>query len=292
MKERRLGNVTLFYSAESEPVAEGILKFAAQCNERLAQWFKPDAAVPQTVYWMSRKNWRSKPENYGFPYASGPNAYLAAADVDLPTQLALIADSMDIEKGGPDIERMAQRLGLPKGSKPAEVHRHLKESKEFFVIFTAYFILPHELTHGYCNALGYPPQPRWLYEGMAQWAAYRLHGELRLPAEAEMIYAYYQLLWDRGAGNLRVTSFAQADELGAGKLDTPNYAWYHAGLLRMFRELEEMKGANPLPELIRVLGQKHRGQRRVPHDEMVKTVSEVIGRDLQTWLADTWQLGR
>ena len=86
MKERKLNNVTLVYSSESEPLADELLKYAAKCNEYLARWFNPAEPVEQHVYWLARKDWRTKPENYGFPYASGPNAFLAAADVDLPTQ--------------------------------------------------------------------------------------------------------------------------------------------------------------------------------------------------------------
>jgi len=291
MKERRQGHVTLHYSPESEAVAGQILGFAAQSNEYLARLFKPDERVDQAVYWMARKDWRGKPDTYGFPNAGGADAYLAAADVDLPTQLALIADFMGIQEGGPQVERMARLLGLPAGAGPDDVHRHLKESKPFFVIFTAYFIMPHELTHGYCNALEYPQKPRWCYEGIAQWAAYHIQKDLRSADEAEMMYEYYQFVWDRGTPRLRVQDFARADEVGAGELDTPNYAWYHGGLLRMFRELEEMKGADPLPGLIPTIAREYRGQRRVSHADMIKTFSDVIGRDLTEWFRNNWRLG-
>ncbi len=95
-----------------------------------------------------------------------------------------------------------------------------------------------------------------------------------------MIDQYYQLLWER-ATDLKVRDFARADELGAGGLDTPNYAWYHAGLLRMFRQLEEMKGGQLLPALLEAIGRRHPGARSVPQDQMIQTFSEVIGQDLK-----------
>ena len=290
MKHRTLGDVTLFYSPESEAPAGDILRYAAECNRYLARLFEPEEPVKQIVYWMAKRDWRGKPESYGFPHASGANAYLAAADVDLPTQLALIADAMQIERGGESIVRMARLVGLPDGSTPADVYRHLKQSSDFFVVWTAYQILPHELTHGYCNALGYPQQPRWWYEGLAQWAAYHMQRELRSEQEAEMIYEYYQLLWERAGDRIRVRDFAEADRLGAGGLDTPNYAWYHAGLLRMFRQLEGMKGEDISPELIGLIGRRHRGRREVSNAEMIEAFSEVIGRPLQEWFGEEWGL--
>ena len=291
MKQRASGNVTLFYSPESGPLASDLLAYAVRCNEYLSRLFKPETPVQQAVYWMARADWRGRPESYGFPSAGGANAYLAAADVDLPTQLALCADSVDIGRGGEAIDRMARLIGLPEGSGPDDVYTHLRESNEFFVIWTAYQILPHELTHGYCNALDYPRQPRWWYEGLAQWAAYRIQKESRREQEAEMIYEYYQLLWERAGDRLKVRDFSEADRLGAGGMDTPNYAWYHAGLLRMFRELEEMKGEGLLPDLISAVGRRYRGERTVSHAEMIRVFSEVVGRDLQAWFAEGWDLG-
>jgi hypothetical protein len=292
MRERTLGQITLVYSAESEPLAEQILPYAAKCSQHREKLFRPPAPIPQKAFWLAKADWRGKPATYGFPYASGKDAYLAAADVDMPTQLALIADAMDIEKGGADVERIAARLGLPKGSTPADVHRRLKESKEFFVVLTAWYILPHELTHGYCNALRHPAQPRWFYEGLAQWAAYCVQQELRSPDEADLIYEYYQLLWTRGAPHLRVTDFAKADRLGAAGLDTPNYAWYHGGLLRLFHDLEEMKGERLLPDLVRRVGDRCGGRSTVSDQEMIRVFSEVMGRDLGPWFAERWGLGR
>jgi hypothetical protein len=291
MERRRRGPVTLYYSPQSKPLAGDLLAYAFRCNEYLAGLFQPEEPVRQTVYWMARADWRGKPESYGFPYANGPNAYLAAADVDLPTQLALIADCTAIQDGGEAIDRMARLVGLPEGAGPAEVYERLSESSDFFVVWTAYQILPHELTHGYCNALGYPGKPRWWYEGLAQWAAYQMQTKLRSKREAEMIYEYYQLLWDRAAERLQVREFAEADRLGAGGMDTPNYAWYHAGLLRMFRDLEALQGDNPLPDLVRVVGERYKGQRQVSHAEMIDAFSEVIGRDLQPWFKEQWHLG-
>jgi dienelactone hydrolase len=290
VKERRLGNITLVYSAESEGRAEDLLAYAARCHERLAQWFHPPAPIGQKVHWLGRRDWRGKPDSYGFPYASGVDAYLAAADLDLPTQLALIADAMDIERGGPEVDRMARLLGLPDGSPPADVRNRLKESKEFFVTLTAYFIMPHELTHGYCNTLHYPSTPRWFYEGLAQWAAYQMQCEFRSPQQAELIYEYYQLLWTRGGPSIKVTDFVEADRLGAGKLTTPNYAWYHAGLLRMFRDLDAMKGGGLASDLVRHVGQRFSGQRAVSNQEMIAAISEVVGRDVKAWFAQTWRI--
>ncbi len=290
MTECRVEHVTLVYAPESESIARDIAQYAAKCNDRLAQWFQPASPVAQKVYWMARKNWRKKPETYGFPYAGGADAYLPASDVDLPTQLTYIADSMAISDGGPPVDRMARFLQLPSSAGPREVHTQLKQSREFFLVFTANFILPHELTHGFCNDLDYPQQPRWYYEGIAQWAAYKIHGQLRSPREADMIDQYYQLLWQRATG-LKVRDFARADELGAAGLDTANYAWYHGGLLQMFRQLEEMKGGELLPELLRVIGQRHRGNRNVPHAQMIETFSEVVGQDLKPWFRERWNLG-
>ncbi|HID76129.1 MAG TPA: hypothetical protein EYP56_09050 [Planctomycetaceae bacterium] len=292
LRQLRRGPVVLCYSPESEPVAEGLAEYAARCNRYLAGLFRPNEAVCQTVHWLSRRDWRGAPESYGFPHATGPDAVLAAADVDLPDQLAEIAKAMDIPRGGPAVERVARLLELPEPWEPADVYRELSGSKHFFFIYSAYFILPHELTHGFCNHLNYPQQPRWYYEGLAQWAAYCMHKELRSQREGELIYAYYQLLWDRDGRGLRVRDFARADRLGPGGLDTPNYAWYHAGLLRMFRELEAMKGGGFLPELVRSIGQKHRGQAAVGHEAMVETFSQVVGRDLGDWFRRRWNLGR
>lgn len=116
--------------------------------------------------------------------------------------------------------------------------------------------------------------------------------ELRPADEADLIYHYYQLLWTRGAPHLRVTDFAKADRLGAAGLDTPNYAWYHGGLLRMFRELEEMKGGPLLPELVRRVGDRCAGRSAVSDQEMIRVFSEVVGRDLGPWFAERWGLGR
>ncbi len=290
MRQRQLEHITLVYAPESEGHARDIIQYAARCNQRLARWFQSAAPVAQKVYWMARKDWRNKPETYGFPYAKGSDAYLPASDVDLPTQLTYIADSMAIPAGGPSVDRMIRLLQLPEGARPGELYTQLKQSHEFFFVFTAYFIQPHELTHGFCNHLGYPQQPRWCYEGIAQWAAYKMQGQLRSPREADMIDQYYQLLWERATG-LKVRDFARADELGAGGLDTSNYAWYHAGLLRMFRQLEEMKGGELLPALLEAIGRRHPGLRSVPQDQMIQTFSEVIGQDLQPWFKEKWNLG-
>jgi len=290
MKQRQLEHITLVYTPESQGNARDIIRYAVQCNQRPAQWFQPAAPVAQKVYWMGRKDWRNKPETYGFPYANGSDAYLPASDVDLPTQLTYIADSMAIPAGGPSVDRMIRLLQLPEGAGPGELYTQLKQSHEFFFVFTAYFILPHELTHGFCNHLAYPQQPRWCYEGIAQWAAYKIQGQLRSPREADMIDQYYQLLWERGTG-LKVRDFARADELGADGLDTPNYAWYHAGLLCMFRQLEEMKGGELLPALLEAIRRRHPGARSVPQDQMIQTFSEVIGQDLKPWFKERWNLG-
>ena len=290
MKTRRHEHVTLHYSPESEPFAGEILAYAAKCSRYLARLFGQDDPLPQSVHWLARADWRGKPETYGFPYASGPDAFLPAADVDLPDQLALCTEAMDIEAGGDSIRRVADSLGLPAGSTPADVRAHLSGSRDFFVVWTAWQILPHELTHGYCNALGYPQEPRWWYEGLAQWAAYRMQRDLRSEREAEMIYQCYQLLWERAGDRLKVRDFAEADRVGASGLETPNYAWYHAGLLRMFRELEAAKGGELLPGLVGAVGRAHRGQRQVAHGDMIATFSGVVGRDLHTWFADGWNL--
>jgi hypothetical protein len=220
MRQCRAGQVTLVYAPESERIARDIVRYAAMCNQRLAQWFQPASPVAQKVYWMARQDWRNKPETYGFPYANGSDAYLPASDVDLPTQLTYIADSMAIPAGGPSVDRMIRLLQLPEGADPRELYTELKQSRDFFLVFTTYFILPHELTHGFCNHLAYPPQPRWCYEGIAQWAAYKIQGQLRSPREADMIDQYYQLLWER-ATDLKVRDFARADALGAGKSSPP-----------------------------------------------------------------------
>ena len=87
MRQRHAGHVTLIYSPESESVVSDIVQYAAKCNQRLAQWFQPASPVAQKVHWMARKDWRKKPETYGFPYAGGSDVYLPASDADLPTQL-------------------------------------------------------------------------------------------------------------------------------------------------------------------------------------------------------------
>jgi hypothetical protein len=185
---------------------------------------------------------------------------------------------------------MARLLQLRSRAGPNEVHAQLRQSSDFFFAYTAYFILPHELTHGFCNHLQYPQRPRWWYEGAAQWAAYKMQSQLRSQREADMIDQYYQLLWERATA-LKVSNFAQADELGAEGLDTPNYAWYHAGLLRMFRQLEEMRGGELLPELLPVIGRRYRDERIVPQAQMMETFSAVVGRDLQSWFREKWNLG-
>ena len=120
LERRKLGNVTLVYSPESEAIAANVLGYAAKCNEYLAKLFEPEAPVQQTVHWLAKHDWRGRPESYGFPYASGRDAILAAADVDLPTQLALIADDphqvpcastrLRIQPGGQLVEE--DRLGV------------------------------------------------------------------------------------------------------------------------------------------------------------------------------------
>ena len=164
-KEKIRGNVTLHYSAESEPLSDALLEYAVRANEYLTRLFAPLEPVQQSVFWLAKRDWRHRPDTYGSPYANKRDAYLAAADVDLPTQLVLIADAMDIERGGPAIERMADLLGLPKGATPADVLKQLKESKDFFVTLTAWFIMPHELTHGMCNALEIPEYPTMVLRG-------------------------------------------------------------------------------------------------------------------------------
>jgi hypothetical protein len=244
------------------------------------------------VYWLSKADWLNPPETYGFPYNVGPNAILAAADAELPTQLALIADFMFLDRGGDDVGRMAELLGLPEEVDGKRVYGELTESKKFFVDYTLGFIMPHEMMHGYCQQRRLPESPRWYYEGVAQWSAYRMQREMRGERVAEMIFAYYQLLWDRVGDNLKVPDFKEADRLGHLNLDTPNYAWYHAGLLRMFRELERRKGSDLLPELIETVGRKYAGQIEVSHGRMIATFSKVVGEDLSPRFRKAWNLGQ
>jgi hypothetical protein len=291
LEQHRSGSVVVYYSPESESLAAEIGEYADRCNHYLARLFGDDEPTGQNVYWLTSTDWLNPPETYGFPYNVGPNAIVAAADAELPTQLALIADSMFLERGGGDVSRMADLLGLTAGANGSSVYDELKTSNRYFVEYTLGFIMPHEMMHGYCQSRGFPESPRWYYEGVAQWSAYHMQRELRGEREAEMIYAYYQLLWDRVGTSLKVPDFREADRLGHLNLDTPNYAWYHAGLLRMFRELERRKGSDPLPDLIEMVGQKYGGRDAVGSVEMIATFSEVVGEDLSSWFRASWNLG-
>lgn len=317
LQQHRSGSVVVYCSPESESLAGEIGEYADRCNHCLADMFGDDEPTGQNVYWLAKADWLNPPETYGFPYNVGPNAILAAADAELPTQLALIADSMFLDRGGEDVARMADLLGLPEGAAARQVYEELTQSKQFFVTYTLGFIMPHEMMHGYCQARGLPESPRWYYEGVAQWSAYRMQQQFRGQREAEMIYAYYQLLWDRVGGSLgtypkptekashgrkplasskvfgsalKVPDFREADRLGHLKLDTPNYAWYHAGLLRMFRELERRKGSDLLPDLLDWVGREFRGRKEVACDRMIALFSEVVGDDLGSWFEEAWNL--
>jgi len=284
------GSVVVYHSPESKPLAAEVGEYADQCNHYLARLFGDAKPTGQNVYWLASADWLNPPETYGFPYNVGPNAILAAADADLPTQLALIADFMFLERGGDDVARTAGLLGLPPDADGSSVYRQLTTSKQFFVEYTLGFIMPHEMMHGYCQARGLPESPRWYYEGVAQWSAYRMQRELQGEREAEMIYSYYQLLWDRVGDNLKILDFQEADRLGHLNLDTPNYAWYHAGLLRMFRELERRKGSDLLPALIEQIGRVYDGRETIGHAEMIATFSDVVGDELGTWFREGWNL--
>ncbi len=313
LQRHRSGSVIVYCSPESQRLAVKIGQYADCCNRYLAELFGDEAPAGHNVYWLARADWLNPPESYGFPYNLGPNAILAAADAELPTQLALIADFMSLDRGGEDVVRMADLLGLsqpqpeghqggPIGNPPertgspreplgSQVYQTLTSSTEFFIDYTLGFIMPHEMTHGYCQLRGLPETPRWYYEGVAQWAAYRMQRQMRGHREAAMIYAYYQLLWDRVGDRLPVPSFREADRLGHLQLDTPNYAWYHAGLLRMFRELEERKGSDLLPDLLDLVRREFGGRNEVAHREMIALFSKVVGQDLKTWFIETWNLG-
>lgn len=283
-------SVVVYCSPESEPLADEIGAYANRCNHYLAALFGDEEPAGQNVYWLDSADWLNPPETYGFPYNVGPNAILAAADAELPTQLALIADFMSLDRSGDDVARMAHLLGLPHGADGPHVYQELTGSKQFFVAYTLGFIMPHEMMHGYCQSRRLPENPRWYYEGIAQWSAYHMQRQMRGHQEAELIYAYYQLLWDRVGDRLKVPDFKEADRLGHLQLDTPNYAWYHAGLLRMFRELEQRKGSDLLPPLIRQVTEQYTGQEEVPPGQMIATISQVVGTDLSSWFRETWNL--
>ncbi len=291
LKRHRSGSVVVYCSPQSEPLAGEIGEYADRCNRYLAELFGDDEPTGQNVYWLAKADWLNPPETYGFPYNVGPNAILAAADAELPTQLALIADFMFLERGGKDVARMAGMLGLPESAGGRRVYDELTKSKQFFVDYTLGFIMPHEMMHGYCQQRGLPESPRWYYEGVAQWSAYRMQRQMRGEREAEMIYGYYQLLWDRVGDSLKVPDFREADRLGHLELDTPNYAWYHAGLLRMFRELERRKGSDLLPELTQCLHRDYGDRSTAGTDQMIATFSEVVGDDLNAWFQEEWNLG-
>ena len=291
LEQRHSGSVTVYHSPESKSLAAEIGEYADRCNHDLARLFGDTDPTEQNVYWLTRADWLNAPETYGFPYNVGSNAILAAADAELPTQLALIADFMFLDRGGDDVARMANLLELAEGADGSRVYEELTTSKRFFVAYTLGFIMPHEMMHGYCQTRGLPETPRWYYEGIAQWSAYRMQRQTRGEREAEMIYGYYQLLWDRVGNRLKVPDFREADRLGHLNLDTPNYAWYHAGLLRMFHELERRKGSDLLPDLIQRLMQEYRGQGAIPHHQMIATFSDIVGQDLGPWFHDRWNLG-
>ncbi len=143
------GSVMVYYSPESESLAGQIGEYADRCNRYLAELFGDDEPTGQNVYWLAKADWLNPPETYGFPYNVGPNAILAAADAELPTQLALIADSMFLDRGGEDVARMAEMLGLPVGADGRRVYDELTKSKQFCVEYTLGFIMPHEMMHGY-----------------------------------------------------------------------------------------------------------------------------------------------
>ena len=289
--EHRSGSVVVYHSPESQSLAQEIGAYADRCNHYLAELFEDEEPAAQNVYWLARTDWLNPTETFGFPYNVGPNAILAAADAELPTQLALIADSMFLDRGGDDVEEMAKMLGLPADSGGTRVYEELTGSNQFFVDYTLGFIMPHEMTHGYCQMRGLPETPRWYYEGVAQWAAYRMQRQMRSEQEAERIYAYYQLLWERVDGHLEIVDFREADRLGHLNLKTPNYAWYHAGLLRMFRELEDRKGSHLLPELLTRVKANYLDREEVSHPEMIRLFSEVVGEDLNSWFVAKWNLG-
>ncbi|MHB8897708.1 MAG: hypothetical protein ACYC6Y_03060 [Thermoguttaceae bacterium] len=310
--EFRSGSVSVYCSPESEDLGQRIAQYADSCNHYLAGIFGDSRPPRQNVYWLAKADWLNPPQTYGFPYNVGPNAVLAAADAELPSQLALIADFMSLESGGDQVIQIARMLGLegsdggqpPTGSGPpghgrvgpkdhtlaARVFEALTRSRRFFVDYSLGFILPHEMTHGYCQVRDLPETPRWYYEGVAQWAAFHMQRQFQSPNQAETVYAYYQLLWDRADDRLAVSDFREADRLGHLGLDTPSYAWYHAGLLRMFRQLERDKGADLLPDLVRSVRQELTGQGDIPRNAMIAIFSRVVGRDLNAWFSDEWGL--
>ncbi len=288
LRQHPSGSVVVYCSPESESLAGEIGEYADRCNHYLANLFGDDEPTGQNVYWLAKADWLNPPETYGFPYNVGPNAILAAADAELPTQLALIADSMFLDRGGDDVAHMAKLLELPEGAGTRQVYEELTTSTQFFVDYTLGFIMPHEMMHGYCQSRSLPESPRWYYEGVAQWSAYRMQQQFRGEREAEMIYAYYQLLWDRVGDHLKVADFPEADRLGHLNLDTPNYAWYHAGLLRMFRELERRKGSDLLPDLLHAVSTRFRGREEVECSRMISLFSETVEEDLRSWFSETW----
>lgn len=289
MPEITSGHVTLRYSPECAETAPEILAFAAGCGEYLSRLFEPAEPVRQVIHWFSERDWPGR--SYGFCYTSGSDAFMSAADVDLPTELARVADAMDIGRGGPDVERMGRLLGLPGDSTPADVYRRLAREKDFLFRLTAGFVMPHEMTHGYCNRLGYPALPRWFYEGLAQWAAHLMQAQLRPPGEARAVLAWFELLRERGARLVPVSDFARADALGCAGLDTHSYTWYQACLLSMFGEIERLGGAPLLPALVRGARERFAGRREVPAAEMTALFSDCAGRDLGPWFRERYGIG-
>ena len=117
-----------------------------------------------------------------------------------------------------------------------------------------------------------------------------MESDFHSPREAQLCYEYCQLLWDRATPGLKVKDFLAVDKIGAGGLDIANYAWYHAGLLKMFRDLEEMKGSDLLPDLVREVRKFGPDKRQVTHAEMVSAFSAAVGRDLKLWFASNWRI--
>ena len=99
----------------------------------------------------------------------------------------------------------------------------------------------------------------------------------------------------RAMGELAARALEAAPLVGLEPVPSRVVEWdspYHAGLLRIFRELEERKGSDLLPDLVRAVREQYVAQREVPHDEMIATFAKVTGRDLAGWFAEKWGIGR
>lgn len=221
------GKLTVQVSRGSEAMVPVLLEDAEEAFRRLARWFGHDGDVPfsTTVYWVDRATWEGPRSAgavglglpYGMPFAV-PDQHivvLPAADQEQQPFIDAIVEAAPARPPSPDPR--ARNTGYYRA------------------------ILVHELFHIFWSEAGYPREPVWLREGMAQVAVLRARKWPRFASTATEWVALNRELYRRPRVAMAVTSLDEASR--KYKEITPlNYSWFLGGLFAVFEDLDDRCG--------------------------------------------------